>query len=108
VATRRLSLGESSSWDVHIPLQDDPTIVRHTHDLAALEATISGDARSGAVELVTLIADGHRGDGAVADLRRGNGSPWEWVKAKQWALANREPGSHATRAKECSRHIDIR
>ena len=48
--------------------KDDPTIIRHVHDLAALEATISGDGRFGALLIDTLIADSHRGGGAVADL----------------------------------------
>jgi len=47
---------------------DDPTIVRHVHDLAALEAVVEADGQFGALLSETLIADSKRGNGAVAHL----------------------------------------
>ena len=40
---------------------DDPTIVRHLHDLAALESAISSDANFPGLLLETLLADSSRG-----------------------------------------------
>lgn len=47
---------------------DDPTIVRHLHDLAALESTATASTVFPALLAETLIADTHRGGGAVAHL----------------------------------------
>jgi hypothetical protein len=47
---------------------DDPTIIRHVHDLAALEAVVARDAGFGALLEATLVADSDRGNGAVAHL----------------------------------------
>jgi predicted nucleotidyltransferase component of viral defense system len=48
--------------------KDDPTIVRHVHDLALLESIASEDARFGGLLNETLVADSARGNGAVAHL----------------------------------------
>jgi hypothetical protein len=48
--------------------KDDPTIVRHVHDLAVLEAVAMADERFGPLLVEALVADTHRGSGAVADL----------------------------------------
>lgn len=47
---------------------DDPTIVRHLHDLAALEASISLDAAFPALLEETLLADSGRGGHAASQL----------------------------------------
>jgi hypothetical protein len=47
---------------------DDPTIIRHVHDLAVLEAIVAAHAQFGALLAETLLADTDRGGGAVADL----------------------------------------
>jgi len=47
---------------------DDPTIIRHVHDLAALEAIASASPEFGPLLLATLVADTDRGNGAVTDL----------------------------------------
>lgn len=47
---------------------DDPTIVRHLHDLSALEAVASASADFPALLLEALRADTMRGQGAVQDL----------------------------------------
>lgn len=47
---------------------DDPTIIRHVHDLAALEAVVEGDAGFGALLEATVVGDSDRGNGAVAHL----------------------------------------
>lgn len=61
-AWRMLIRGRSSD-------KDDATIVRHLHDLAALEAVVAGDAGFPALLRSTLDDDSHRGGGAVAGLR---------------------------------------
>ncbi|TXC65070.1 nucleotidyl transferase AbiEii/AbiGii toxin family protein [Sphingosinicella ginsenosidimutans] len=48
--------------------KDDPTIIRHVHDLAVLEPTIATNSHFGILLAETLIADTQRGGGAVADL----------------------------------------
>lgn len=48
--------------------EDDPTVVRHLHDLAALEAVASASAEFPALLLEALRADTMRGQGAVQDL----------------------------------------
>ena len=48
--------------------KDDPTIVRHLHDLAVLEPTISASSHFPAMLAETLVADSDRGGGAVASL----------------------------------------
>ncbi|MBB6192733.1 putative nucleotidyltransferase component of viral defense system [Sphingobium wenxiniae] len=47
---------------------DDPTIVRHLHDLSALEAVATASADFPALLLEALRADTMRGQGAVQDL----------------------------------------
>ena len=47
---------------------DDPTIVRHLHDLAALEATASANAQFPALAEETIMADSHRGGGALEGM----------------------------------------
>ncbi|HEX8654501.1 MAG TPA: nucleotidyl transferase AbiEii/AbiGii toxin family protein [Allosphingosinicella sp.] len=47
---------------------DDPTIIRHLHDLAALEKAISGSAQFGPLVLAVLEADLDRGGGVLAGL----------------------------------------
>ena len=47
---------------------DDPTIVRHLHDLAALEPAATSAHAFPALLLDTLLADSNRGGGAVAHL----------------------------------------
>jgi hypothetical protein len=51
---------------------DDPTIVRHVHDLAVLETIASQDERFGPLLNETLLADSDRGPGAVADQSPGD------------------------------------
>ena len=46
----------------------DPTIVRHLHDLAALEATASANAQFPALAEETIMADSHRGGGALEGM----------------------------------------
>ena len=48
--------------------KDDATIVRHLHDLAALEQTAMESAEFPELLKATLIEDSSRGGGAVADL----------------------------------------
>lgn len=48
--------------------KDDPTIVRHIHDLAVLETIASADDRFAALLNETLVDDSDRGNGAVAHL----------------------------------------
>ncbi|MDR2881527.1 MAG: nucleotidyl transferase AbiEii/AbiGii toxin family protein [Azoarcus sp.] len=48
--------------------KDDPTIIRHVHDLAALEPVIKTDDRFGELLAETLIADGYRGGSAIAAI----------------------------------------
>ena len=48
--------------------RDDPTIVRHLHDLAALEPVISGSDAFPALLAATLIADSLRGGDVTARL----------------------------------------
>lgn len=48
--------------------RDDPTIIRHVHDLAALEPMIAARADFGPLLAATMIADSGRGNGAVAEL----------------------------------------
>jgi len=45
--------------------KDDPTIVRHIHDLAALERAIAGSARFAELLAETMIADAGRGGGSL-------------------------------------------
>jgi hypothetical protein len=47
---------------------DDPTIVRHLHDLAALEIVATTEDAFPDLLLETLTADSHRGGGALAEL----------------------------------------
>jgi hypothetical protein len=47
---------------------DDPTIVRHLHDLAALEPVIAGSNAFPKLLAETLVADSHRGGDATARL----------------------------------------
>lgn len=47
---------------------DDPTIIRHLHDLAALEKAISASAEFGPLVLAVLQADRDRGGGVLAEL----------------------------------------
>lgn len=48
--------------------RDDPTIIRHMHDLAALETLVSADRTFGTLLNETMIADANRGRGAVEHL----------------------------------------
>ena len=48
--------------------RDDPTIIRHVHDLAALEPIIAAQSDFGPLLAATMIADSDRGNGAVAEL----------------------------------------
>ncbi|WP_293882292.1 nucleotidyl transferase AbiEii/AbiGii toxin family protein [Sphingomonas sp.] len=48
--------------------KDDPTIVRHLHDLAMLEPSVSENDNFPALLLETLIADSDRGGGGLAAL----------------------------------------
>lgn len=48
--------------------KDDPTIIRHVYDLAALEPVVADDELFGALLTETLVADTDRGNGAVAHL----------------------------------------
>ena len=48
--------------------KDDPTIVRHLHDLAMLEPTIGASSNFSALLAETLVADSGRGGGGVASL----------------------------------------
>lgn len=48
--------------------KDDPTIVRHLHDLAALEPVISGNDAFPALLKETLVADTYRGGEATSRL----------------------------------------
>jgi len=48
--------------------KDDPTIIRHVHDLAVLEAVIEAEGPFGPLLAETLAADSDRGGGAVAGL----------------------------------------
>ena len=61
---------------------DDPTIIRHLHDLAALEATATASAEFGPLLLETLKSDAGRGGGALADM-----SPAERLAAMRERLA---------------------
>ena len=47
---------------------DDPTIVRHLHDLAALETVIVASEQFPALAETTMIADSHRGGGALSGM----------------------------------------
>ena len=47
---------------------DDPTIVRHIHDLAALEHVVMDREEFPALLSETLLADAHRGGGILKDL----------------------------------------
>lgn len=47
---------------------DDPTIVRHLHDLAALESVVADDAAFPSLLAETLAADAHRGGEATLRL----------------------------------------
>lgn len=47
---------------------DDPTIVRHLHDLAALEAVVTASDQFASLAKATLIADSHRGGGALVEM----------------------------------------
>lgn len=47
---------------------DDPTIIRHLHDLAALEATATATTAFGPLLLETMNSDAGRGGGALAEL----------------------------------------
>jgi hypothetical protein len=48
--------------------KDDPTIIRHMHDLAALENIVAADEAFGTLLIETLDADSGRGNGVVAHL----------------------------------------
>lgn len=48
--------------------KDDPTIIRHVHDLAVLEAAISASPKFAPLLEETLLADTSRGGAAVAGL----------------------------------------
>lgn len=48
--------------------KDDATIIRHIHDLAALEAAVAADTHFPGLLHATLVGDTHRGKGAVAHL----------------------------------------
>ena len=61
---------------------DDPTIIRHLHDLAALETTATASAEFGPLLLQTLKSDAGRGGGALADM-----SPAERLAAMRERLA---------------------
>ena len=61
---------------------DDPTIIRHLHDLAALEKIATASEGFGPLLLSTLDADAKRGGGALADL-----SPAERLSAMREKLA---------------------
>ncbi len=66
-------------------IKDDPTIVRHLHDLAALEAAATANAAFGGLLMETLVADGGRRGGALAEM-----SPGERLAAMQDRLAGDE------------------
>lgn len=51
--------------------KDDPTIIRHLHDLAALEQAATTSPAFGPLLLETLVADAGRGGGALADMTPG-------------------------------------
>lgn len=48
--------------------KDDPTIIRHVHDLAMLERIVAADDTFNKLLVETLEADSDRGNGAVAHL----------------------------------------
>lgn len=48
--------------------KDDPIIIRHEHDLAALENIVAADETFGSLLVETLYADSIRGNGAVSHL----------------------------------------
>lgn len=48
--------------------KDDPTIIRHVHDLAVLESRIEEGGPFGTLLAEVLAADSHRGGGALADV----------------------------------------
>lgn len=62
--------------------KDDPTIVRHLHDLAALEGAVSDNATFPTLLRSILDDDSYRGRGAVADL-----DPRERLTAMRTKLA---------------------
>lgn len=62
-------------------VDDDPTIVRHLHDLAALERTAAASDAFPTLLAETLAADTYRGGGAVAHL-----SPADRLAAMQAKL----------------------
>lgn len=47
---------------------DDPTIVRHLHDLAALEAVVVASEKFPSLAEATMIADSNRGGGALSGM----------------------------------------
>lgn len=62
--------------------KDDPTIIRHLHDLAALEAVATGSGDFGPLLLDTLVADAGRGGGALKEM-----APKDRLAAMREALA---------------------
>lgn len=64
---------------------DDPTIIRHLHDLAALEATATASPEFGPLLLETLNSDAKRGGRALAEM-----TPAERLSAMRERLASDE------------------
>lgn len=62
---------------------DDPTIVRHLHDLAALESSVAATPQFAELLVSVLEADSDRGGGAVARL-----APVERLREMQATLAD--------------------
>lgn len=62
--------------------EDDPTIIRHLHDLAAIEPVVTANEHFPSLAEATMIADSNRGGGVLAGM-----SPAERVAAMLDRLA---------------------